>query len=136
MKKTLFVLVGLLGIAAPAKAQPLIATQAVRVIVSYSASCSSVTIGVTPTEVTGNTTVSSTTAGIHSIAVLNFSTANTVYCSDNSAVTSSGNNIGWPIAYTPVTGPRAWMSWAIHALHPWYCISSAANTSIMVCKDR
>lgn len=131
----LILVAALLGLCVPARAQ-ITNAQAVKIVVPYKTVCSSVTIGTSPVEISGNTGVVSTTGGISAISVLNFDTANTVYCDDNSGVTSSGNLIGWPIAYSPTTGPRAWQSWALSVMQPWYCVSSGANTSIMVCKVR
>ncbi len=136
MRKLIFVIVAMAGLVVPVKAQQLINAQAVKIVVPYKTSCSSVTIGTSATEISGNTTLLATTGGISAIAVLNLDTANTVYCSDNSGVTSSGNLIGWPISYTPATGPRSWMEWGLSSMQPWYCVSSGANTSIEVCKVR
>lgn len=136
MKNAMLAFIALIGLCGPARAQQLTNAQAVKIVVPYKTVCSSVTIGTTATEITGNTAVVSTTGGISAVAVLNFDTANTVYCSDNSGVASSGNLIGWPIAYTPTTGPRAWQEWGLSTMQPWYCISSGANTSIQVCKVR
>lgn len=134
--KIMITLAALIAFSLPAKAQQITNAQAVKIVVPYKTVCSSVTIGTTATELTGNTSISTTTAGISALSVLSFDTANTVYCSDNSGVASSGNLIGWPIAYSPTTGPRAWQSWALSTMQPWYCVASAANVSIEVCKVR
>lgn len=135
MKKILL-LIAALGLSISSQAATMTNAQAVKLVIPYQTTCSSMTISTTATDVSGNTTSITTTAGISNIAVLNWDTNNIVYCDEMSTVTSSGNAIGWPIAPSAATGPRNWMSWAISTTQQWYCIASGANTSIQVCKTK
>lgn len=136
MKEFLLALAAIICFSAPAGAQVSTQAQAVKLVLTWEMACSSQTIGTSAVEMTGNTSVSSTTAAKSYIAVMNLDTANTVYCSSNSAVASSGNDIGWPIAPSAASGARNWFQWTIAATQKWYCIASAANTSIMKCLGR
>lgn len=133
--KALLLLIGLA--AAPASAQVQIANvQAVKFVIPYETDCSSKTIGATAVNVVHNSTNPATTYAAFAAKVTNLSTAETVYCSDNASVTTSGNNIGEAILFSATTVERYWKSWGINPLQPWWCISTGANTSIMVCRSK
>lgn len=133
--RTTFLAVVLMMIGGAAHATgPMTNAQAVRIVVPYTTHCASVTISnSTPTELTGNTSVSTTTAGISWVSVQNMSTTNTVYCSDNSSVSASGNNIGVIVQKYQLSETENQQDWNISTMQKWYCIASAANTSINVC---
>lgn len=130
MKKILLALVALIAFSTRSVAQ-LTNAQAVKIVVPYKTTCSSVTIGTSATELTGNTTSITTTAGISAIKVVNLSTTATVYCSQNAAVASSGNSIGDPLF--PSSGQPYFLEWGISTAQGWSCVSSASNTSLIVC---
>ena len=143
MKKILIALVVLMGLSLPASAQIQLNTQAVKVVIPYQMTCSSVQISASAgTEVTGNLTGVSTTTLVtggkyNSVTIMNLSTTATIYCSHNASVTSSGDLIGWPISYSPVTGPRNWFQWMINPFQKWYCIADGATAvSAQVCLSK
>lgn len=86
----------------------------------------------TPTEITGNTADPQTTNGISAVWIFNMDTSATLYCGSNPALTTSGSNMGLPIA--PFTGAEPyWFFWAISTTQGWYCLSSGAgNTSAWI----
>lgn len=132
MKKILSVAV-LMIMASNARAAVLTNAQAVKVVVPYQMTCSSMTLGASASEITGNTSISTSTAGISWVRVVNLDGSNTVYCSHSASVAASGNNIGEPISPSS-SGPKYLIEWRISTGQPWYCIPSAANTSVIVCK--
>lgn len=133
MKKIVFAALALISLCGSSKAaQPTISAQPVKVIVPTQTTCSSMTITTTPTEVTGNTTVISTTYGAFAVKVTNMDSSKNVCCSHSASVSCSGNLIGDVIAPTGAP-PYYWSSWGISSMEPWYCVSSGANTSINVC---
>ncbi len=107
-----------------------------KVVTEYSTECSSKTIGATAVNVVHNSTNPTTSWGATDVKVTNLSTTATVFCSNSSSVATSGNNIGDLVYFSPTTGPRYYLSWPINAMQPWWCIASAANTSILVCRKR
>ena len=133
MKNFIIVLVALIGLALPARAQ-MTNAQAVKIVVPYKTTCSSVTIGTSAVELTGNTTNPTTTAGISAIKVVNLSSSATVYSSHNSAVANSGNSIGDPLS--PSSGQANWAEYGISTFQGWYAVASASNVSIIVCLVR
>ena len=124
-----FVILALAG-RAHAQIEP---AQSVKFVMPTGVDCSSMTIGTTAVEVTGNTSVVSTSAKVRYIAILNLSSTNNVYCRKLSTVASSGNLIGWPIVNYSGSGAYNWMGWTISTMQQWWCVAAGANTSIMVC---
>ena len=126
--KNLIAVLGLLlagGVAAPAGAEILSPT-----------SCSTQTVtSSTVLEVTGNTTVLGTTAGVDWVKVANQDTANDVFCSQDSAVAISGLKIGDRVAHAAAS-PWNWLSWAIGKRQPWYCLAATASVVVMVCTHK
>lgn len=133
MKNILIAALALISLSIPAKAQ-MTNAQAVKVVVPYKTTCSSQTISTSATEVSGNTTVITTTGGISRVKVTNLDSSASVCCSDSSSVATSGNSIGDCINGT--TGQKNWLAWGISAIQPWYCIATTSNVSILVCKVR
>lgn len=134
--KKIIVLLGLMLCAVAAKAQPLVNATSVKIIVPYHTSCSSMTFSATPTEVTGNTQISSTTAGIYDLTVYT-TAAIAVFCSDNPAVTSSGANIGAPLAgYAGGTALYPSIHFVISPMEKFYCVGASGGATVVVCKQR
>jgi len=120
----------------PAAAATLTNAQAVKVVVPYTTSCSSVTIGVSAVEMTGNTANVTTTAGISAIKVSNLSASATVCCSDKSTIVCTVGNANYMEPIFPSTVQPYFDAWAISTSEPWYCAASAANTSVSACLVR
>lgn len=135
MKNILLIIAALISLSLPARAQIVVNAQAVKVIVPYQTTCSSVTIGTTPVEVTGNTAVPSTSYGAYSVKVENLNASNAVFCSQSASVASSGNLIGDDVAAS-AAAPYNFLAWLINPMQSWYCVSAGANTTIMVCKSK
>lgn len=135
MKKSIFVLLAILGLCVPSRAQKT-NTQAVSLFVQYKTTCSSSTIGTTATELTGNTTIISTTAGISAIKVSNLSTTATVCCSHANTVVCTVGNSFYSEPIFPSGGQPNFLNWGISVLQGWYCAGSAAGVPISVCLVR
>ncbi len=136
MRKSLLALVALIGLCVPARSQ-ITNAQAVKIVVPYKTSCSLVTVGTTATELTGNTTTISTTAGISAIKIVNLSSTANIYSSQSANVATSGSNTGDPLMEaTSATAQPNWSEYGISVLQTWYAIASAASTSIIVCLVR
>lgn len=134
--KYLLLLAALFGFCGSASAQILTNAQAVKIIVPYKTTCSSVTIGTSATEITNNTAVSSTTAGISAVKVSNLSTTATVCCSHASTVVCTVGNSFYTEPIFPSGGQANFLNWGISTMQGWYCAASAANTSVSVCLVR
>lgn len=114
-------------------AQQITNAQAVKVIVPYFTQCTKQTISpTTPTEITGNTSILSTTFGATAVQIFNLDTAATLFCSHDSAVAASGSHQGVSIA-PAASAPFNWLSWGISTMQGWYCLSSSGSVSAMVC---
>ena len=111
---------------------PLTNGGAFKQIVPYQMVCSSYTIGTSTSEITGNTIVSNTTAGVSWVRVRNLSASATVYCNGLPTVTASGAAAGDPIAPYSSGEPNA-VEYLISTMQPWYCIASAAGTPAIIC---
>lgn len=132
MKSFLCVLVALLGFCLPAKAQTTQATQPVKVSVPFVTDCSTVSFTTTAVDVTGNTTVASTTYAAFAVKVTNTGATNNICCSQSSGVTcSTGETIA-----ASATAPYNWLSWGVSVTQKWYCASSASTTIGLVCRSK
>lgn len=140
MKKILLALGALIAVVCPTHAQqatpPAMPATPVRSIVQFMTQCSSVTLSSTPTEMTGNSTSTVTSAGISTIKVVNLDTAIAVCCSDNPNVscTAGNNNYGDPISGS--SGQKNWISWPISIYQKWFCASASGAPSVIACKVR
>lgn len=141
MRKILLALVALIGLAASSSATTTTA-QAVRQLAPNSVQCSSVTIGLTAVEISGNQASSTATAAVSQLDLFPIQSTN-VYCSHSSSVSAAvGNaNIGVPIpglsavaqAYPVGYGPTTFI---INPTQPFYCIGFASGGALVVCKTR
>lgn len=136
--KTILLLVALIGLSLPARAQVMTNAQSVKVVVPYLTTCSSTTIAATAADVTGgNTSVSSTTAGISQIKVTNAHPTATICCGSSSGVTCNTGASTDGEAIAPVSsGQRNFLSWGISTAQKWYCIATVATVGATVCKVR
>ncbi len=132
MKKILFTLAALIGLCLPSGAQ-MTNAQSVKIVVPFTNTCSSVTIGVAATEITGNTSVSTTTAGISAIKVSNLSASATVCCSSSASIVCTAGDSNYMEPIFPSSAQPNFLNWSISTAQKWYCAASAANTSISRC---
>lgn len=136
MKNTLLILVALIGLCIPARAQIHVDAQSVKTIVPNKMSCSSTTLATSATEITGNSAVLPlATPGVYEVLVMTLSSSATSYFSDNAAVATSGNLIGAPV-YPVVSGQPAFVSFTINPTQLFYGVSGTAGQSVMICKKR
>lgn len=139
MKKLIALVVLMLGLAASARAQVITNAQPVWLATKFQTTCSSTTIGITSSELTGNTTAAQTTAGISQIKVANANISASVCCSTSTNVTcaSGAATDGDEIARrTSATAQPNSLTWAISVTQKWFCIATAASTGVTVCKTR
>lgn len=144
MRKLLLVLIALIGFSAPAFSQSaptsiMTNAQATKDIVPYYLWCSSTSVGTTAIELTGNTQVSSTTAGISKLIVQNLSNGATIWFSSDPGVTSStAPRTGW--AVYPITSANQTLSntmiFPISTSQVFYAIANAASSAFQLCKLR
>ncbi len=136
MKKTLLAVIALLGLCLPVRAQPLINAQSVKIVVPYKTTCSSTTINIAATEMTGNTAVISTTAGISALKVSNLSATATVCCASANTVICTVGNPFYVEPIFPSSVQPNFDEWGISAMQPWYCAASSSGTSVSLCLVR
>lgn len=137
MKNFLLVLVSLLALAVPAKAQSYTSAQATWNTVRYTTLCSSTTIGVTAVEMTSNTSTVTTSVGISQLKVTNAHTTATICCASASTVTCNTGAATDGEAIAPVaSGQRNFLSWGISTSQQFWCIATVASTGVTVCKVR
>lgn len=139
MRKTLLVIVALLGLSIPAKAQSITNAQAVWSAVKYQTTCSSTTVGLSAVEMTGNTSTHTTTGGISWIKITNANQFASVCCSSSTNVTCNTGALGDgdEIAKrTAITAQPNSLSWSISTMQQWFCIATLASTGVTVCKIR
>lgn len=136
MNKFILALIVMLGFCIPVQAQTLTNAQAVKLIVPYKTTCSSMTIGTSATEMTGNTAVVSTTAGISALKVSNLSSSASVCCSSANTVVCTVGSSFYVEPIFPSAAQPNFLNWAISTSQPWYCAASAANSPVSVCLVR
>jgi hypothetical protein len=95
--------------------------------------CSPVTISSSvPTEVTGNLGAYTSTFfhSVWAVKVTNLSTSANLFCSDNSAVSSSiaSAALGEEVPYNNAP-PWNWLAWLIGREKGWYCINDTNSAS-------
>lgn len=128
--KILIAFLILIGVGDRARAVQHTNASPVAVMVPGSTTCTKVAIsGTTPTEVSGNTAVLSTSAQVIALKVSNIDTSADLSCSHNSAVTVAGGSTPGDLIAHASAAPWNWLSWAISAAQPWYCLSSAGGGS-------
>ena len=124
MKKIILLVLGILlggvGLASAAPASGLLTPS----------SCAPVAIdNVVVTEITGNTSSYSTTAGVDFVKVTNPDSANGIWCSGDSAVAISGTtHLGDYVAFN-----YGWLTWSIGRVQKWYCLAKTAPVTAVVC---
>lgn len=127
-------------ISLPASAQVSLKTDVVTAIVPNKITCSSMTLPTTAQELTGNTTVLSfSQPGVYELDILTLSSSATNYFSDNSAVATSGNLIGYPVyplAVSATSGQPQFVPFVINPTQKFYGVSGTAGQSVMICKKR
>lgn len=133
MRKGLFALAAMIAFCVPSGAQNMTNAQSVKLVVPYKTSCSSVTINIAATEMTGNVASSTATAGISSIKVSNLSGSATVCCSSLSTVVCTAGHSFYIEPIFPSASQPNFATWAISTAQPWYCAASSSNTSVSSC---
>ncbi len=135
MKNILMVLGVLLGLCSRSSAQ-MTNAQSVKIVVPYLTTCSSQTIGTSAVEMTGNTAVSSTTAGISAIKISNLSSSATVCCSSSDTVVCTVGSSFYVEPIFPSSSQPNFNAWGISTAQKWYCAASSANVSVSKCLVR
>lgn len=133
MKNILIAVVALIGLCPSARAQIASNTTPVSILVHYKTTCSSVTINIAATEMTGNTAVASTTAGISALKVSNLSSSASVCCSSANTVVCTVGSSFYVEPIFPSSAQPNFDEWGIAVTQPWYCAASSSNTSVSSC---
>lgn len=104
---------------------------------AYNTVCKVVTISnVTPTELTGNISLSPTTvapAAVWAVKITNLDATADLFSSQSATVATSGASQGEQIAHASAA-PWNWLAWIINSSKDWYAISNGgAPTRAEVC---
>jgi len=134
MKSLALAILTVLAMSHGAKAQTMTNASPVKLVVPYQTTCSSVTLlSATPVELTGNTSVVTTSAGMSWVKVTNLDATATVFCSHSASVSASGSNIGDPVCSTTVNPHNNRQDWRISTSQKWYCVSTVNGSNIIKC---